>query len=47
MSTDYKSFNQYNHVLVVYERFTEQLVHEDFDLNGMIEQLVRRREQSK
>ena len=44
MSVDAEGFNQYNHVLIFYERFTENLIREDFDEKAYIERLVRKRE---
>ena len=44
MSVDAEGFNQYNHVLIFYERFTETLIHEDFDDVAYIEKLVRKKE---
>ena len=34
-------------MLIFHERFTESLIHEDFDENACIEQLVRQRERGK
>ena len=31
MSVDMNGFNQYNHCLIFYERFTAELIREDFD----------------
>ena len=45
MSVDAEGFNQYNHVLIFYERFTQELIHKDFDEKAYIERLVRKREQ--
>ena len=44
MSVDAEGFNQYNHCLIFYERFTENLIREDFDEKAYIERLVRKRE---
>lgn len=45
MSVDAEGFNQYNHCLIFYEAFNENLIHEDFDEDAYIERLVRKREQ--
>lgn len=35
---------QYNHVLVFYERFTEEFINEDFNVDAYIEKLARSQE---
>ena len=47
MSVDMNGFNQYNHCLIFYERFTAELIRTDFDQGKYIEKLVhmRRREE--
>ena len=47
MSVDENGFNHYNHCLIFYERFTEILIHEDFDEKAYIERLVRKGEKMK
>ena len=44
MSVDENGFNQYNHCLIFYERFTETLIREDFDELAYMENLIRKRE---
>ena len=44
MSVDENGFNQYNHCLIFYERFTETLIREDFDELSYMENLIRKRE---
>ena len=45
MSVDAEGFQRYNHCLIFYEAFNENLIHEDFDEDAYIERLVRKREQ--
>ena len=35
---------QYNHVLVFYEKFTEEFINEDFNVDAYIEKLARSQE---
>ena len=44
MSVDENGFNQYNHCLIFYERFTETLIREDFDELAYMENLIQKRE---
>ena len=43
MSVDTNGFNQYNHCLIFYERFTVELIRTDFDQGKYIEKLVHMR----
>ena len=43
MSVDINGFNQYNHCLIFYEKFTVESIHEDFDINVHIEKLIRKK----
>ena len=46
MSVDAEGFNQYNHCLIFYERFTETLIQADFDETAYIERLARNLERA-
>ena len=48
MSVDMMGFNQYNHCLIFYERFSADLIREDFDQGKYIEKLLamRRKEEN-
>ena len=35
---------QYNHVLIFYERFTQEIINEDFNVHAYIEKLARSQE---